>query len=112
MNKFNCFKKLSEIAELKNGWGYMGCGKKFSKFLIKRCERMLKQINTMPYIRAAFDKKICFDFDNDNISLEIAISNNKISGFLTDTRKMCSEFLFETETDAVNFWNTVTGIFN
>lgn len=103
--------KLYEISELKDGWDSFGECKAFSKLLIERCERMAKQMNNLSEIRPTVEDSICFDFHNDYIDMEICISNEDVGGFISDPQQNESIFVFETEEDAINFWNNIVGIF-
>lgn len=109
MNKNECFEKLDEIAEYKDGWGYEGCGHSFSKLLIERCKRMLEQMSVLPEIMPTTEDEICFQFDTGNVGIEIVVSNEEISGFVSDNLDNTSFFVFETEAAAVNFWNIIVG---
>lgn len=103
--------KLYEISELKDGWDKSGECKAFSKLLIERCERMAKQMNSLTEIRPTIDGCICFDFDNDVIDMEICVYDNEIQGFVSNPVEDASLFTFETETDAVNFWNNIVALY-
>lgn len=109
MNKNDCFEKLDEIAEYKDGWSNYGNGYAFSKLLIERCRRMAEQMNIVPEIMPTVEDEICFQYDTEDIGIEIAVSNEEISGFVSDNSDNTSLFVFETETDAVNFWNIIVG---
>lgn len=109
MNKNECFEKLYEIADYKDGWSNYGNGHAFSKLLIERCGRMLEQMNISPKIMPTVEDAICFQYDTDNIGFEIAVSNEEITGFVSDSSDNTSLFVFETEMDAVNFWNVIVG---
>lgn len=104
----NYMEQLMEIAELKDGWGIDGSGKSFSKLCIERCERMLQNMNIKPDIRATIEEGICFDLYADKIDAEIVVDTNEISGFMTINDIDTTTMIFETENDAVNFWNIIT----
>lgn len=109
MNKKECFEKLDEISEYENGWSNYGNGCAFSPLLIERCRRMLEQMNAVPEIMPTIEDEICFQYDTEDIGIEIAVSNQEISGFVSDNSDNTSFFVFETESDAVNFWNIIVG---
>lgn len=105
MAEKSCFYKLEEIVK----------GKSFTKLLIERCERMLEQMLVVPIIRPAFDdtgdipkQGICFDYDDDYVNIEIFISDDRVTGLLSDGSFDYSYFTFDTESDAINFWNFIT----
>lgn len=112
MCKYSYVEKLCEIAELKDGWGNDGIGRKIPAIVIERCERMADQMDGAFETRPTLDGGVCFDFDNEDISLEIAICGDSIMGFLSDSEDTPSSFMFETESDAINFWNMVVGMFS
>lgn len=104
MNKF--YEKLDEIAELKDGWGNLRIGKAFSKLLIERCRRMAEQMNVVPDLRPTIEDSVCLSYDDADIGVEIAVYDDKIEGFVSDSDDNYSVFVFDTEEDTVNFWNT------
>lgn len=109
MEKQECLMKLNEIAEYKYGWDKLHVGNAFSPLLIDRCKRMLDKMDFAPDIRPTIEDAVVFDFDCKNTSVEISISDSKIIGFVSDMMDNPSEFQFDSETDAVNFWNTIVG---
>lgn len=109
MDKNECFDKLDEIAEYKDGWSYYGNGHAFSGLLIERCRRMAEQMNVTPEVMPTVEDEICFQYDTDDVGIELVTSNEEITGFVSDNSDNTSLFVFDTEEDAVNFWNVVVG---
>ena len=107
LSKSDGFAELSKIAEYKDGWDKWGTCKAFSRFLIERCERILESLLVAPDIRPTIEYAIAFDFDCADVGVELSISDDKITGFVADPQDNTSVFSFNTELDAVNFWNTI-----
>lgn len=110
MNKNECLEKLDEIAGYEDNWCELG-GHAFSKCLIERCRRMVGKMRVAPNIMPTVEDEICFQFDTEEIGVEIAVSRGEISCFVSDREENYSFFVFGDELDAVNFWNTVVGKF-
>lgn len=109
MNKNECFEKLIEISNYKDGWDKLGVAKSFSSAVIDRCRRILASMNIIPEVRATIEDSVVFDFWSKKVNAEISVSGDEITGFVADIKDNPSEFVFYTEEDAVNFWNTVVG---
>lgn len=110
MNLNECYDKLDEFAKLNDGWGNFRDGKAFSGLLIERCRRLLEKMNIVPDIRPTVENCICFGYDSDDVGVEISVYDNKIEGFISDADDDYSVFVFDTEEDVVNFWNTFIGV--
>ncbi len=104
-----CYEKLDEIAGYKNGWGYYGKGHSFSGRLIERCRNMVGKMIPVPEIMPTIEEEICFQFDTDEFGIELAISNEEITGFVSDSADNTSFFVFGSDDEAVNFWNIIVG---
>lgn len=98
-------KQILDIAEMKDGWGCDCTGKPFSKLLIERCERIAEKLNVKPRVRPTLEGEICFDYDTNDINVEIVIDDNGLFGFVTKNDIDNSVFTFDTEESAINFWN-------
>lgn len=109
MVKQKCFETLNEIAKYEHGWDKLGVGNSFSPLLLERCRRMLEKMTVVPKVRPTIEDTIAFDFETEKMFVEILVSDDMITGFIPDPEDNTSEFIFETETDAVNFCNTVVG---
>lgn len=110
MNKNKCLEKLDEISAYEDNWSELG-GHAFSKNLIDRCRRMVSKMNVPPNIMPTVEDEICFQFDNENIGVEIAVSRGEISCFVSDSAENFSYFVFDDQESAVNFWNVFVGTF-
>ncbi|MBD5080363.1 MAG: hypothetical protein HDT44_01205 [Ruminococcaceae bacterium] len=112
MDKMQCNDKLDELLDYEYGWGSFNDGKTFSKMLIERCKRLLSQFDVIPEIRPTIDGEVAFDYDCEVVGIEIVVTDDKISGFTTNKFvDNPSLFIFVSEEDAVNFWNTFVGVF-
>lgn len=112
MEKNECLLELDKIAELEDGWSYLGLGHKFGKSLIELCKKAIECMNVTPEIRPTIEDAIVFDYFGDKFNLELSISNDGFSGFVTDKRESCySIFEFETLDDLIAFWNVAVSTY-
>ena len=112
MDKMQCYDKLDELLHYEYGWGSFGDGETFSKMLVERCKRLVKQFDVISEIRPTVDGEVAFDYDCEKIGIEMVVKDNEISGFITNKFvDKPSLFTFVSEEDAVNFWNTLVGVF-
>lgn len=109
MDKNKCMAELDKIASLEDGWSEMGFGHKFNKSLIELCKTVIERMNVSPEIRPTIEDAIVFDYDGENIGVEVSVSDNGFTGFVSDKtpQDVFSVFEFDTLDDLVSFWNII-----
>ncbi len=91
-------------------------GGKVSDTLIKKCVDMANEMTFVPCVRPIVDDEIygtgiAFDYDEEGggLSVEITVTDNGVYGYINYNEDEIGCFDFDTETDAVNFWNVIVG---
>lgn len=109
MDKNECFEMLDKLSEYNDGWGNDPESKGFCKCLIENCRNIVERMTIAPDIRPLSDGSIAFDFDGEELELEVTVACNSYTGFISNPldRSYTSTFVFENLDDVVGFWNTV-----
>ncbi len=91
-------------------------GGKVSDTLIKICVDMANDMTVVPRVRPIVDDEIygtgiAFDYDEEGggLSIELTVTDDGFYGYINYNEDEISSFDFDTETDAVNFWNVIVG---
>lgn len=83
--------------------------------LVETCIYIANKMVVDPSVRSIiedeyFGSGIAFDYNDENgLSVEIFVSQDEIWGYIDYNNNDISNFAFENENDAVNFWNIVVG---
>ncbi len=105
---------INKIKEFKQTIPQLGGN--VSDTLIELCVDMVSEMTFVPCVRPIVDDDIygtgiAFDYDEEGggLSVEITVTDDGIYGYINYNEDEISSFDFDTETDAVNFWNVVVG---
>ena len=105
MEKDKSVNSIKEIKETINA----------SNELVETCICIANKMIVDPSVRSIIDDEyfgsgIAFDYNDENgLSVEIFVSEDEMWGYIGYNDNEISNFAFENENDAINFWNIVVG---
>lgn len=107
MDKNEAIKAIENIAADKNF---------LPDYIVKKCTGMAENMTTAPFVCPIIDDElygtgIAFDYnvDENGFFVEISVTDEGVWGYVCYCDANESSFAFESENDAVNFWNVVVG---
>lgn len=93
-----------------------GTGNEVSDTLIQMCISIVDKMTCIPCVRPIINDEIygtgiAFDYNESDggFSVEIVVTENNISGYITYNNSQSVSFSLDAENDFVNFWNIIIG---